>query len=174
MKSAESAATKIIADNFIFISSSSVHESIHSFRIMKWVSERSEWRGIRAKLLQWKRNQWSKLVPLFVSMRKQKWCQEIEMLENVLYCSANCTAYRRIFQISVIFIVYSATLASSSSTSSTSSTSSPKTKRQYVYQRPQNGLYLPPNDAARRDADANAQTISQVEQKDSNGNYNYG
>lgn len=45
-------------------------------------------------------------------------------------------------------------------------------KRQYSFGRPPN--YSPfVGDAARRNADANAQIISQVDQKDSNGNYNY-
>lgn len=98
----------------------------------------------------------------------------------------NNTYHNNIFQISVLLFISicsTATIASSlsetvvsSTTSSPSSTpsSSTKVKRQYVYQRPSNGLYLPPYDASRREADANAQIISQVDQKDSNGNYNYG
>lgn len=49
-------------------------------------------------------------------------------------------------------------------------------KRQYLYARPQ--PFSPyvgdaSRDSARRYADANAQIINQVDQKDANGNYNY-
>lgn len=61
--------------------------------------------------------------------------------------------------------------SSAAPTISTSMASS-KVKRQYSFGRPPN--YSPfVGDAARRNADANAQVISQVDQKDANGNYNY-
>lgn len=68
-------------------------------------------------------------------------------------------------------------ITSSSKPSKTSirisaSTASPKIKRQFTLNRPPN--YSPfVGDAAIRNADTNAQIISQVDQKDSNGNYNY-
>lgn len=72
----------------------------------------------------------------------------------------------------------STTLSSVSSTQSNLN-SSAKVKRQYQFP-----FARPPNyspfvgdaalDAARRNADSNAQTINQVDQKDLNGNYNYG
>lgn len=83
-----------------------------------------------------------------------------------------------IFSVVCCTSVWSKSSSSSSSSTSTISPSteaSPKVKRQYLYARPQQfSPYV--GDAAsafRRQADRNAQTINQVDQKDINGNYNY-
>lgn len=48
---------------------------------------------------------------------------------------------------------------------------STKVKRQYQYPRPQRGYYA---DAARRNADANAQIINQFDQRSPNGDVDFG
>lgn len=69
------------------------------------------------------------------------------------------------------------TLASISSTSSNPKSSAKVKRQQFPYERPPNFSHYVGDaalDAARRrNADTHAQTINQVDQKDSNGNYNY-
>lgn len=81
----------------------------------------------------------------------------------------------------IFAVIWSDTVLAKSETATLSSVtsnskSSSKVKRQHQYERPPYFSHYVGDaalDAARRNADASAQTINQVDQKDSNGNYNY-
>lgn len=104
-------------------------------------------------------------------------------IEFIIFCLHNISQ----FCILICAVTWSgAVWAKSESTTLSSITSTPsnskssaKVKRQhrFPYERPPNFSHYVGDAAAldsiRRNADANAQIINQVDQKDSNGNYNY-
>lgn len=78
--------------------------------------------------------------------------------------------------LSVVLSASDSTTQSSITSKSSDRASAVKVKRQFPFVRPPN--YSPyvgdaALDVARRNADSNAQTINQVDQKDLNGDYNY-